>query len=1156
MEGISLEVAVRIRPLLSQEVLDNHQVCVRKLPYTQQIAVGNSHTFMFDFVFDENATQDDIYTRCIRSLVIALLEGYNATIFTYGQTGSGKTYTMGGEFNAGAGEEQNGIIPRAIQELFQRINWKSHNTDFQINVSYMEIINEELRDLLEDEASAGELCMREDEKGNTVIDGLKEAPVRSPVDVMNLLEMGNAATIRRNAQSPPRPSHLVLMVSVCQQQVKQHLRQMEDMQYRLQPTLQVINSKFLFVDLAGPERAPQAGSAPEACGLPVLETVINTLGDSRNKNFYVPYHDSKITRVLKDSLGGSAKTVMVVCVDPSHLGLDGSLKALQLASMARGIRNRPVVNYNVNVARMNEMENEIRYLQDALQNQEICYANHFAQMTESLNLGVGRIRSLEDLVTRLQIECSSYMSSLDEAHALLSKAEGAGLGESQRAQRHQWLQVARELLKKSPDAVGATGGSPPDGAAPQPREPLGRQVDETVACQPVKAHEAQFISVASDDPSEVSVERPFCAYPPDNTKQFRKGKREPSTLKRRRFDFRTSSKRNMFSRAANLRTRQRSNLSQQKNQKDTEVFSGEKMESLKKNKLLNWQKKKISTQKLLDISQKIKAFTRSIKIKEGLMKELRQTASDAKSEIEKLSLEVPKLEQEATRGKEELTQIEKHLRGLELKDDKNSLWKKNLQEEIRKKSDALKQKSQLLQKNRLESADLTRLFNMNKKRATEVEQTINDMKHQQAQLQKKMREESKRKSWLEEEMRWQGEQIRTLEAARRQQRETEAAAMDSRNNLHRVQVSTSQESEEKLKLQIKTLQKTISQQEQVIRKLGTALEHLLQCISCLLSLRGPGMDQKMQQIVTDFKAAVLNESDGSTFAQIMETFVSEIGKLQDDLINFKKSNGEPKKEPTEENGSNKVDEQQPTSGDGVHGEHLNREENLAELRSEGVSESFRQSDGENLAELPSEDTLESRKPNDEDFLEELLWEETSESFEQSDGGDFAEELPSEDTLESFERGDDGDSVEELPLEDMSEGFKPSDEERFEEELRSEDSSESSRKRDKEDFAEEFPSEDTLEGFERIDQEDFAEEFPPEDTWKSVERSDGEPFAEELPSEDKLESFKQSAELEEMDSLRGSPSTQEDPSSARKVPGRWAQRSSNSGEPPEVDGRLF
>ncbi|XP_038625849.1 kinesin-like protein KIF27 isoform X2 [Tachyglossus aculeatus] len=1105
MEGMSVEVAVRIRPLLSQEVLDNHQVCVRKIPNTQQIAVGNNHTFTFDFAFDENSTQDDIYTRCIQPLVIALLEGYNATAFAYGQTRSGKTYTMGGEFNAAAGEDQKGIIPRAIQELFQRINRKSHNTDFQVTVSYMEIFNEELHDLLEYEASVGELCIREDEKGNTVIDGVKEVPVRSTVDVMNLLEMGNAATIGRNAQPPSRPSHLVLTVSVSQQQVKQHLRQMEGMQYKLQPTFQVICSKFRFMDLASLKRDPQAGPAPEACGLTVLETVINILGGPHKRISHVPYRDSKITRVLKDSLGGNAKTVMVACVDPSISGQDGSLKTLQLASVAQGIRNRPVVNYNVNVARMNEMEKEIQYLQDALESQEICYASHFTQMTESLNLSVGKIRSLEDLVTRLQIECSSYTSSIDEARALLSDMEGAGLGENQQGQLHEWFQVIRELLKRESRAtVGATGENPPDGATPQPREPLGRQ--------------------ASGDPSEVSGERPFGALPTEHTKRFRKSNREPPASKRRRCDFRTYSKRQVISRAANPHAEQKSNLSQQYDQKDTETFS----------------------------------------------------ANDARSKIEKFSLEVPKLEQEATQAKEELIQIEKHLESVEHKDDRKSAWKKNLQQEIQKKSDALKPKSQLLQKNRQKSTELTRLFNLNKKRATDLEQSINDMKHQQTQLQKKMREESKRKCWLEEEMRWQGQQIKTLESARLQKQETEDAAADSRNNLHRIQVNTSQESEEKLKLQVTTLQKTVSQQEQMIQKLGTALEHLLQCISCLLSLRGPGIDQKMQQMLTDFKATVLNENSGSYFAQIMETFVNEIGKLQDGLINSK-SNGE-LKEPTEENGSKKVDQQQPIPGDSVHGGHLSQEENLAEeLWSESMSESFSQSEGENLAELSSEDTSESRKQSDKDFSEELLWEDTSESFKQSDeedsaeaissedtsesfrqsdGKSFTEELSLEDTLESFERGYEEDSVEELSSEDRSESSKPSDEGHFSEELQSEDLSESCGQSDEENCAEEHLLKVELESLEQGDQEDFAKEFPLEDTLESFKRSDREPFAEELQVEDRLESFEQSEESEEMVSLLGSPSTQEDSSSSRKVLGSWAQHSSSSDEPPEADGSLF
>uniref|UniRef100_A0A8C5UGR6 Kinesin motor domain-containing protein n=1 Tax=Malurus cyaneus samueli TaxID=2593467 RepID=A0A8C5UGR6_9PASS len=166
MEEIPVKVAVRIRPLLSKEILHNHQVCVRLVPNAKQVIIGKDHVFTFDFVFGKNSTQEEVYAVCIKPLLVSLTEGYNATVFAYGQTGSGKTYTIGGDHIASVAVDERGIIPRAIQELFQHIS-EHCNINFRVKVSYIEVYKEELRDLLDLETSVKELHIREDEKGNT-----------------------------------------------------------------------------------------------------------------------------------------------------------------------------------------------------------------------------------------------------------------------------------------------------------------------------------------------------------------------------------------------------------------------------------------------------------------------------------------------------------------------------------------------------------------------------------------------------------------------------------------------------------------------------------------------------------------------------------------------------------------------------------------------------------------------------------------------------------------------------------------------------------------------------------------------------------------------------------------------------------------------------
>uniref|UniRef100_A0A8C4X2V4 Kinesin motor domain-containing protein n=1 Tax=Erpetoichthys calabaricus TaxID=27687 RepID=A0A8C4X2V4_ERPCA len=165
-EEIPVRVAVRIRPLLPKEILHNQHVCVRVVPNSQQVIIGKDRAFTFDFVFGQKSAQDEVYASCIKPLVLSFLEGYNVTIFAYGQTGSGKTYTLGGGHVVAASDEEKGIIPRAIHEIFQSIA-ENHNTDFTVKVSYIEVHKEELRDLLELETSSKDMHIREDENGNT-----------------------------------------------------------------------------------------------------------------------------------------------------------------------------------------------------------------------------------------------------------------------------------------------------------------------------------------------------------------------------------------------------------------------------------------------------------------------------------------------------------------------------------------------------------------------------------------------------------------------------------------------------------------------------------------------------------------------------------------------------------------------------------------------------------------------------------------------------------------------------------------------------------------------------------------------------------------------------------------------------------------------------
>ncbi|KAF1457726.1 Kinesin-like protein KIF27, partial [Spheniscus mendiculus] len=450
MEEIPVKVAVRIRPLLSKEVLHNHQVCVRLVPNTQQIIIGKDRVFTFDFVFGKNSTQEEVYTVCIKPLLLSLTEGYNATVFAYGQTGSGKTYTIGGGHIASVAENEKGIIPRAIQELFQHIS-ENRNIDFHVKVSYIEVYKEELRDLLELETSVKELHIREDEKGNTVIVGAKEFQVECADEVISLLESGNAArhtgTTQMNEHSSR--SHAIFTISICQKQPAESQKNTD----AAQDSVQMIASKFHFVDLAGSERVTKTGNTGERfkesiqinSGLLALGNVISALGDPKRKSVHIPYRDAKITRILKDSLGGNAKTVMITCISPSSSDFDESLNSLKYANRAKNIRNKPVVNYNPDQDRIDEMELEIRLLREALQNQQVSN-----QCSHDSNQERTRISSLEEQLTRLQVQCFSYRNCVDEAFPfLVDLNDDVSLKRSQRDRLQSWITMVQEVRKEA-----------------------------------------------------------------------------------------------------------------------------------------------------------------------------------------------------------------------------------------------------------------------------------------------------------------------------------------------------------------------------------------------------------------------------------------------------------------------------------------------------------------------------------------------------------------------------------------------------------------------------------------------------------------------------------------------------------------------------------
>ncbi|XP_064932610.1 kinesin-like protein KIF7 isoform X1 [Columba livia] len=439
-EGAAVRVAVRVRPLLPREALRGHRPCLRGDAATGEVALGRRR-FRFAAVLPEAAGQAAVYRACVQPLLRAFFRGINATVFAYGQTGSGKTYTIGEASVASINEDEQGIIPRAMAETFRLID-ENDLIDYMVRVSYLEVYKEEFRDLLQVDTASKDIQIREDDKGNIVLCGVKEAEVEGLDEVLSLLEMGNTAkhTGATHINRQSSRSHTIFTVTMEQRRGAGRLL-LHHAPASIPASGQVLVSKFHFVDLAGSERIVKTGNTGERLkesiqinsGLLALGNVISALGDPRRKSSHIPYRDSKITRILKDSLGGNAQTVMIACVSPSSADFDESLNTLNYASRAQNIQNKAVVNCRKETEHIEDLHRQIKNLQKALEQR------HRSE-TRIINRAATAKRCAPDPTARLLAECAHYRTCTDAAYRLLMELqEDSNLTVEQILRVKEWL---------------------------------------------------------------------------------------------------------------------------------------------------------------------------------------------------------------------------------------------------------------------------------------------------------------------------------------------------------------------------------------------------------------------------------------------------------------------------------------------------------------------------------------------------------------------------------------------------------------------------------------------------------------------------------------------------------------------------------------------
>ncbi|KAI5628565.1 kinesin heavy chain, partial [Silurus asotus] len=325
-----VKVMCRFRPLNESEI-NRGDKYIPKFKGEDTVVVSGK-PYMFDRVLAPNSTQELVYDSCAKQIVQDVLDGYNGTIFAYGQTSSGKTHTMEGNLHD---PNHMGIIPRIAQDIFDHIYSMDENLEFHIKVSYFEIYLDKIRDLLD--VSKTNLAVHEDKNRVPYVKGCTERFVSSPEEVMDVIDDGKAnrhvAVTNMNEHSSR--SHSIFLINIKQENVE---------------TEKKLSGKLYLVDLAGSEKVSKTGAEGAVLdeakninkSLSALGNVISALAEGTKT--HVPYRDSKMTRILQDSLGGNCRTTIIICCSPSVFNEAETKSTLMFGQRAKTIKNTVSVN--------------------------------------------------------------------------------------------------------------------------------------------------------------------------------------------------------------------------------------------------------------------------------------------------------------------------------------------------------------------------------------------------------------------------------------------------------------------------------------------------------------------------------------------------------------------------------------------------------------------------------------------------------------------------------------------------------------------------------------------------------------------------------------------------------------------------------------------
>ncbi|KAN0009274.1 hypothetical protein ACTFIU_006553 [Dictyostelium citrinum] len=440
----SIRVVCRFRPQNKLELAQGGNSIVSISSENDSVTVNGSesnHSFSFDYIFPSNTTQRDVYDHAAKPVIEDIMAGYNGTLFVYGQTGSGKTFSMTGINEPGGDPELRGIVPRMIETVFEFISNADENIEFIVKASYIEIYMERIRDLLD--TRKDNLKVREEKGKGVWVEGTSEVYIYREEDILEVINTGISnraiAETRMNAESSR--SHSIFILTIQQKNLKEG---------------SIKTGKLYLVDLAGSEKISKTGAQGTTLdeakminkSLSSLGNVINALTDG--KSTHIPYRDSKLTRVLQESLGGNSRTTLIINCSPSSYNEAETISTLRFGSRAKNIKNKAKINQERSAAELkillSKAEGEIENLKGYIKELETVSGI----TVSNLKSGGGSLSNSVNSTSNLNASSNANTTSANSNNVTTSVSAPTSPKDTEliKVLQEKCIQLEKQLFKK------------------------------------------------------------------------------------------------------------------------------------------------------------------------------------------------------------------------------------------------------------------------------------------------------------------------------------------------------------------------------------------------------------------------------------------------------------------------------------------------------------------------------------------------------------------------------------------------------------------------------------------------------------------------------------------------------------------------------------